>query len=466
LVPQEAVKTVRKPMARATFGPWVAEVVNQRYGELATRSADLVPGDRLRHIGALVAEQARLVDRECLNLNPATNVMNPYAGQLLAAGIGSRPSLGLPGDKYETGLGPAEELEVIASELARRVFRCAFAETRLLSGAMANLAVYMATARPGDVIFSLPPSAGGHATHQPFAAPGLYGLDVRPIPLLTDDATATWRIDLGALEAEVRSSRPRLLILGGSLALAPYPIREVAAIAHQVGARLLFDAAHLSLLIAGEVFQQPLLEGADMITSSTYKALAGPPGGLILTNDDELAARLDPIVYPGLTANNDLGRVAALAVALNDLLVYGHEYAARCVETAEALASALAARGFAVAGHAPAYTMTHHVVLDARAWGGGTHAARLLEPANLLATGIGLPLGEVSGDQNGLRLGTQEVVRWGMGPSEMPQIAHFLARILLGEERGATLRAEVVALRAAYQTLRYTLSGLDVQDSI
>jgi glycine hydroxymethyltransferase len=147
-------------MARATFGPWVAEVVNQRYAELAARSADLAPGDRLHHIGALVAEQAFLVDRECLNFNPATNVMNPYAGQLLASGIGSRPSLGLPGDKYETGLGPAEEIEVLASELARRVFRCSFAETRLLSGAMANLAVYMATARPGDVIFSLPPSTG------------------------------------------------------------------------------------------------------------------------------------------------------------------------------------------------------------------------------------------------------------------------------------------------------------------
>jgi glycine hydroxymethyltransferase len=457
-MPQEAAETVRKPMARATFGPWAAERVNQRYAELATRSAGLAPGDRLRHIGGLVAEQARLVDHECLNLNPATNIMNPYAGQLVAAGIGSRPSLGLPGDKYETGLGPAEELEVLASELARHVFHCAFAETRLLSGAMANLAVYMATARPADVIFSLPPSAGGHATHQPFAAPGLYGLDVRPIPLLADDATATWRIDLDALEAEVRATRPRLLVLGGSLALVPYPISEVATIAHQVGARLLFDAAHLSLLIAGEVFQQPLLEGVDVITSSTYKALGGPPGGLILTNDDELAARLDAIIYPGLTANNDLGRIAALAVALNDLVVYGREYAARCVETAQALAGALAANGFAVAGHATAYTMTHHIALDARAWSGGTHAARLLEPANLLATGIGLPLGEVPGDQNGLRLGTQEVVRWGMGPGEMPQIAQFLARILLGAERAATLRADVVAFRAGYQSLHYMLS--------
>jgi glycine hydroxymethyltransferase len=445
-------------MAHTTLGPWAVDAVNQRYAELAAQSADLAPRDRLRRIGVLAAEQARLVDQECLNLNPATNVMNPYAGQLLAAGIGTRPSLGHPGDKYETGLGPAEELEVLASELARQVFRCSYAETRLLSGAMANLVVYMATTRPGDIIFTLPPFAGGHATHQPFAAPGLYGLDVRPIPLAIDEAKATWHLDLDALDAMVHATRPRLVVLGGSLVLAPYPIAEVAAIAHSVGARLHFDAAHLSLLIAGEAFQQPLREGADVMGSSTYKGLGGPPGGLILTDDSELAAQVDAIVYPGLTANNDLGRVAALAVALNDLVVYSRAYAERCVEAAQALASALAAEGFAVAGDPPAYTVTHHVALDARGWGGGSRAARLLEPAHILATGIGLPLDAGSDNQHGLRLGTQEVVRWGMGPTEMSQIARSIARLLIEEERALTVGSDVVAFRAGFQEMQYTLS--------
>lgn len=445
-------------MSKSVLGPWATDAVNRRYGTMAAHSADLTPGVRLRHIGALVEKQARWVDRECLNLNAATNVMNPYASQLAASGIGSRPSLGHPGDKYETGLAPGEELEVMASELARRVFRCAYAETRMLSGAMANLAVFMATAHPGDVIFSLPPAAGGHATHQPFAAPGLYGLDVRPIPLRTDEATATWQVDLDALAAEVRAARPRLIILGGSLAFSAYPIREVAAIAHEVGVRLLFDAAHLSLLVAGEAFQQPLREGADVITGSTYKALGGPPGGLILTDDAELAAKLDTIAYPGLTANNDLGRVAALAVALNDLVVYAHDYAASTVATAQALATALVSEGFGVAGHPPTYTATHHIALDARQWDGGTHAARLFEPANILATGIGLPLPEVSGDQNGLRLGSQELVRWGMGPDEMPPVARLIARVLLHGEPAFALRDEVIALRTGFQQLHYVLS--------
>jgi glycine hydroxymethyltransferase len=104
------------------------------------------------------------------------------------------------------------------------------------------------------------------------------------------------------------------------------------------------------------------------------------------------------------------------------------------VETAQALASALAADGFAVAGHAPSYTVTHYVALDARGWEGGARAARLLEPAHILATGIGLPLSEGSDNQHGLRLGTQEVVRWGMGPTQMSQVARFITRLLIDEE--------------------------------
>ena len=442
-------------MSQPSLGPWANEAVNRRYAALAAHAADLTGKERLQRLMALVDEQAQLVDRECLNLNPATNAQNPYGDVLMASGIGTRPSLGHPGDKYETGLGPSEEIEVIANELARRVFRAAYAETRLLSGAMANLAVFMATAQPGDIIYTLPPAAGGHATHQTFGAAGLYKLDVRPMPLLTDEASATWQIDLDALAAEVEATRPKLLALGGSLAFAPYPIREVRAIADRVGAHVLFDAAHLSLLIAGEAFQQPLEEGAEVMTTSTYKALGGPPGGLLLTNDAELAQGIDAIVYPGLTANNDLGRVAALAVCLNDLLDYGRDYAARCVATAQALAQALAAAKLPVAGHAPVYTQTHHIALDARRWGGGTRAARLLEPANILATGIGLPLPEVSGDQNGLRLGVQELVRWGLGPAEMPQVASFLARILLHGEPAADLRNDVVAFRARFQELCY-----------
>jgi len=166
-----------------------------------------------------------------------------------------------------------------------------------------------------------------------------------------------------------------LVVIGGSLALRPYPIAEVRAICDTVGATLLFDAAHLCLLIAGGALPDPLAEGAHVMTMSTYKSLGGPPGGLVVTSDAGIAAVLDGVAFPGLTANNDLGRVAALAVALNDCLAFGKQYAIAAVEAARALARALDREGLPVAGLPADFTSTHHVAVDARAWGGGTAAA-------------------------------------------------------------------------------------------
>ena len=121
-----------------------------------------------------------------------------------------------------------------------------------------------------------------------------------------------------ALRADALRLRPKLISIGGSLNLFPHPIREIRAIADEVGAIVLFDAAHLSGMIAGHAWQQPLAEGAHVMTMSTYKSLGGPPSGLIVTNDAEIARKLDAIAYPGLTANFDAGRVAEIKQAIAD----------------------------------------------------------------------------------------------------------------------------------------------------
>ena len=130
-------------------------------------------------------------------------------------------------------------------------------------------------------------------------------------------------VDLAALEQEAKRLSPRLIILGGSLALMPYPVQTTRKLADEIGAYLMFDAAHLSGIIAGGAFQQPLAEGAHLMTCSTYKSFGGPAGGLVLTNEPQLAERLDRIAYPGLTANFDLARTAALVIAACDILEYG-----------------------------------------------------------------------------------------------------------------------------------------------
>ncbi|KPV46065.1 serine hydroxymethyltransferase, partial [Kouleothrix aurantiaca] len=172
-------------------------------------------------------------------------------------------------------------------------------------------------------------------------AAGLYGLNIHDVPY--DAARMT--SDLAALREEALRLRPKLIIIAGSMCLFPYPVAEVRAIADAVGAYLMYDAAHMSGLIAGGEFQQPLAEGAHLMTSSTYKSFGGPPSGIILTDDAELAQRLDAIAYPGLTANFDLAKTAALVVAMLDLREFGRAYAQMCIANARALAAVLADAG-------------------------------------------------------------------------------------------------------------------------
>ncbi len=217
----------------------------------------------------------------------------------------------------------------------------------------------------------------------------------------------------------------------------------------------MFDAAHMSGMIAGRAWQQPLEEGAHVMTMSTYKSLGGPPAGLILTNDAGIAERLDSIAFPGLTANFDAAKSAALAMTLLDWKVHGKAYAAKMAETAKALAEALAAEGVPVHAATRGFTTSHQLAIEAHSFGGGQTAAKLLRQANVLSCGIGLPMPEIDGDLNGLRLGTPEIVRWGMGPEHMGQVARFIADVLLKRRAAQSVAPEVEAFRSAFTTLHF-----------
>src|SRR5262245_5812863 len=280
---------------RSWVPPSSEQLVQRLAGDTAAADATLLEG----RINSLVRENREIHEDLCVNLNPATNVMNPKAEALLASGLGTRVSLGYPGDKYEMGLEAVEQIEVIAAQLAVEIFGARFAEIRVQSGAMANLYAFMTTCAPGDRIIVPPDAIGGHVTHHQAGAAGLYRLEIHEAPV---DASG-YTVDLDGLRALAARIRPRLITLGGSLNLFPHPVRAVRAIADEVGAAVLFDAAHLSGMIAGGVWPNPLAEGAHLMTMSTYKSLGGPPSGLILTNESGLAQRIDAIAYPGLTAN-------------------------------------------------------------------------------------------------------------------------------------------------------------------
>ncbi|MFN6924646.1 MAG: serine hydroxymethyltransferase [Tabrizicola sp.] len=436
-------------MTRLVPRPWVPQACETHIQRLAAAAAG--PSAQVAaRIGQLIDRNQEIHDRDCFNLNPATNVMNPRAEAALARGLGSRPSLGYPGDKYEMGLEAIEEIEVIAAELAAEIFDAGHAEIRVGSGALANLYGFMALAKPGDSIIAPPARIGGHVTHHAAGCAGLYGLTTHPAPIDADGYT----IDLSGLRDLAHAVRPKVITLGGSLNLFPHPVAEVRKIADQVGAKVMFDAAHQCGIIAGRVWANPLTEGAHLMTMSTYKSLGGPAGGLIVTNDAAIAERLDAIAFPGLTANFDAAKSAALALTLLDWRDHGAAYARAMVDLARALAQEMVNLGLPVFAGDRGATTSHQFAVEAAAFGGGQAASRTLRKAGFLACGIGLPLPEVPGDMNGLRIGTPELVRRGVTPADAPELAALIAEALRSNAP-ETIAPRTRALRARFQGLHY-----------
>lgn len=429
--------------------PWVPQPCESHIQDLAAKVA--APSSTVAaRLEELIDRNQEIHDHDCFNLNPATNVMNPRAEAALARGLGSRPSLGYPGDKYEMGLEAIEEIEVIAAELAAEVFGARYAEIRVASGALANLYGFMALARPGDAIIAPPATIGGHVTHHAAGCAGLYGLTTHPAPIDADGYT----LDLAALRDLAHAVRPKIITVGGSLNLFPHPVAEVRKIADQVSAKVLFDAAHQCGIIAGDVWANPLTEGAHLMTMSTYKSLGGPAGGLVVTSDAAIAERLDAIAFPGLTANFDAAKSAALAYTLLDWRDHGAAYARAMVDLARALAQELRNLGLPVFAADRGMTTSHQFAIEAAAFGGGQAASKTLRKAGFLACGIGLPLPEVPGDLNGLRIGTPELVRRGVTPADAPALAALIAEGLRSNgPEGVAPRTK--ALRARFQGLHF-----------
>jgi glycine hydroxymethyltransferase len=431
--------------------PWLPVTSDNLVQDGAARTAGQDAPAVLAELDRLVADNHRIHDADCVNLNPATNIMNPRAEAMLSAGLGSRPSLGYPGDKYEMGLEAIEQIEIIAAELAAEVFGAQYAEVRVGSGALANLYAFMATCSPGDTIIAPPASIGGHITHHGPGAAGRYGITTIPAPV------EGYTVDVDALRALAHDVRPKLITIGASLNLFPHPVAKIREIADEVGALVLFDAAHLCGMIAGQAWPQPLEEGAHLMTMSTYKSLGGPAGGLIVTNSAELAQRIEAIAYPGLTANFDAAKTAALAVTLLDWKVAGRAYAQTMMALARRLASELIGLGVPVYAADEGVTLSHQFAITTPA--GGQRAAARLRTANLLACGIGLPIDPVDGDTNGLRIGTPELARIGMTKTDMPALAGFITRGLDPSTDPAAVAPEVTAWRKQFTDVHFTMQN-------
>jgi glycine hydroxymethyltransferase len=384
-----------------------------------------------------------LLDRELerqmttLQLIASENFTSPAVLAATGSALTNKYSEGYPGKRYYGGNAVVDEIEDLARRRARDLFGAGHANVQPHAGANANAAAYLALLEPGDTVLGLRLDHGGHLTHgSPVNFSGRLYRFVSYGVTPSDE-----RIDLDQVRDLARTERPKLLVAGATAyprRIDPEPYREIA---DEVGARFLFDAAHIAGLVAGGVHPSPV-PVADVVTLTTHKTLRGPRGGCILTTE-ELGPAIDKAVFPGLQGGPLDHVVAAKAVAFAEAARPSfRDYAAAVVSNAAALAEALAEEGFRLVSGG---TENHLVLVDLRPFDAdltGREAQEVLDRAGISSNKNTIPADPRSPFvTSGLRLGTPALTTAGMGPEEMPVVAALLARALRRRGDDAALGA-------------------------
>lgn len=412
-------------------------------------------------VAAAVERNAQWRGRECINLLAPEAPTSPGVRALLGAEIGTRAAEGHIGslNRWFAGTRHIDEVEALCVELLKRCFRSRYADHRLCASMIGNAVVYTALTEPGDSIMTVTQPFGGHSSNRRDGPAGARGLRIVDIPMDPHELV----VDLEAFRSSAVRVRPKLVTLGLSMTLFPQPVSAVKDIIAEWDGRLFFDGAHQLGLIGGGQFQDPLGEGADIITGSAGKTFSGPQSGIIVWDDPRLTEPLTTAIFPVWAATHQVNRVAALALAAAEFLAYGAAFMAQIVANAKALAAALHERGVPMLGAHKGFTETHQAIADMRAFGRGYAVARRLEQANIITNKNLIPSDrpEDWDDPGGLRMGTIEVTRLGMGPAEMTEIAELIARVVVRGEDPEVVKRDALALRSGFQTLYYCFeSGL------
>jgi glycine hydroxymethyltransferase len=360
---------------------------------------------------------------------------------------------GYPGRRYYGGCEYVDVAETLAIERAKALFGSKFANVQAHSGSQANQAAFMALMQPGDAFMGMDLAAGGHLTHgSPVNQSGKW---FRPVPYTVrrqDDL-----IDYDSLAEIAEREKPKLIIAGGSAYSRHIDFKRFRQVADSVGAYLVVDMAHYAGLIAAGLYPSPVAD-AHVVTSTTHKTLRGPRGGLILTNDAELARKINSAIFPGLQGGPLMHVIAAKAVAFGEALRPEFKvYARRVIDNARALADALAASGLNIVSGG---TDSHMMLVDLRPKGVSGKAAEAgLERANITCNKNGIPFDPAPpAVTSGIRLGTPAGTTRGFGPAEFRRIGQLIAEVVDGlavdaDHNGSVeskVREEVLALCARF----------------
>ena len=398
--------------------------------------------------GAINAEMSRQQNQ--IELIASENIVSRAVLQAQGSVFTNKYAEGYPGRRYYQGCGPSDDIETLAIERAKQLFNCGFANVQPHSGAQANGAVMLALTKPGDTILGMSLDAGGHLTHGAKPAQSGKWFNAIQYGVNEDDHL----INYEEVEALAKEHQPKLIIAGGSAYPRHIDFAKFRAIADAVGALFMVDMAHFAGLVAAGYHPTPL-EYADVVTTTTHKTLRGPRGGMVLTNDEAIAKKINSAVFPGLQGGPLMHVIAAKAVAFGEALRPEFKsYSAAVIENAKVLAARLKERGAdLVAGG----TDTHLALVDLSPLGiTGRDADEALERAGITCNKNSIPNDpQPPMKTSGIRVGSPAGTTRGFGPAEFQMIAVVLDGLREKGEGGdpaveADVRERVQALCARF----------------
>jgi len=391
-----------------------------------------------------------------INLIASENVCSNTVRKLAGSDFAHRYAEGHPGERYYQGTEYIDKIESDLRNDFKTLFRCAHADVRPISGTNANEAVFSSFINPGDIVMVNSTPGGGHISHHLAGSVGKFTRNVIDFPLADDG----FHIDVAKTKDLIRICRPKMLIFGRSLFLFPEPISELYDICQEYGIIIVYDAAHVLGLIAGGKFQDPIGEGAYIVTGSTHKTFFGTQRGVILSNMGANEwQKVDKGAFPGSSSNHHLDTLVGLAVATQEIISFGREYSEQVVKNAKALGRAMKKEGFDVLCEEHDFTESHQIAVNVARFGGGKMVANLLKENDIILNMNILPHEPLRNVTNpdGIRIGVQEMTRFGMKEQEMEYIAKLIRECIID---GKEVREEVNRFRSSYTEVKYSFDEI------
>jgi glycine hydroxymethyltransferase len=390
---------------------------------------------------------------QCINMIASESIMSPLAEKFFVTDFAGRYNEHSGPERHYQGTQHSYEIEELCNEIFRKNFNTPFVDCRPISGGIANLIIYTAFAKPGDNIIALGIPNGAHVSSTQWGMAGVRGLN--SIDMFFDPKEMN--IDIDRTVQLIKKVNPKVVMFGASMFLFPHPIKEIK---EQIdpGIKIAYDSAHVFGLVYNKEFQNPLEEGADIITSSTHKTFQGPQGGIIIGKkdlDEKDWKKIQTAIFPGTLSNHHIHRLPPLAITALEMNEFGKEYAKQVIKNAKSLGQALYNSGFKVLCPEKGFTRSHQIIVNVKEFGGGRTVAELLESNNIICNKMSLPNDtpqDATKNPSGIRLGVQELTRIGMKESEMKEVAEFFKKTL--KEKKA-IKNDVEEFRKNFKKIHY-----------